>query len=84
MVKNYRFYKFFSFLIFFLNSSFFNPVLKIKNNAFSEKLNYSVELENYNVPINIIYLINDFNGFKESLAFKESEVVTILLINSVI
>jgi len=71
-VKNHRFYKIFSFLVFFLNSSFFNPVLKIKNNAFSEKLNYSVELENYNVPINIIYLINDFNGFKESLAFKES------------
>ncbi|MGY8945437.1 MAG: peptidoglycan-binding protein LysM [Flavobacteriales bacterium] len=46
--------------------------MKIKSNALSEKLNYSVELENYNVSINMIYLINDFNGFKESLAFKES------------
>lgn len=72
MVKNYRFYKIFSFLVLLLNSSFFNPVLKIKSNALSEKLNYSVELENYNVPTNMIYLINDFNGFKESLAFKES------------
>ena len=72
MVKNYRFYKIFSFLVLLLNSSFFNPVLKIKSNALSEKLNYSVELENYNVSINMIYLINDFNGFKESLAFKES------------
>lgn len=71
-MKNYKFYKIFSLVVLFLNSSFFNPVLKINNNAFIENLNYSVDLQSYNESVNMIYLINDFNGFKESLAFKES------------
>ena len=68
-MKNYKFYKIFSLVVLFLNSSFFNPVLKINNNAFIENLNYSVDLQSYNESVNMIYLIN---GFKESLAFKES------------
>ena len=71
-MKNYKFYKIFSLVVLFLNSSFFNPVLKINDNAFIENLNYSVDLQSYNESVNMIYLINDFNGFKESLAFKES------------
>ena len=71
-MKNYKFYKIFSLVVLFLNSSFFNPVLKINDNAFIENLNYSVDLQSYNEAVNMIYLINDFNGFKESLAFKES------------
>jgi hypothetical protein len=71
-MKKYKFYKIFSLVILFLNSSFFNPELKINYNAFIENLNYSVDLQSYSEPANMIYLINDFNGFKESLAFKES------------
>ena len=71
-MKKYKFYKIFSLVVLFLNSSFFNPELKINYNAFIENLNYSVDLQSYSEPANMIYLINDFNGFKESLAFKES------------
>lgn len=71
-MKKYKFYKIFSLIVLLLNSSFFNPELKINDNAFIENLNYSVDLQSYNESANMIYLINDFNGFKESLAFKES------------
>jgi hypothetical protein len=71
-MKKYKFYKIFSLFVLLLNSSFFNPELKINDNAFIENLNYSVDLQSYNESANMIYLINDFNGFKESLAFKES------------
>jgi hypothetical protein len=71
-MKKYKFYKIFSLFVLLLNSSFFNPELKINDNAFIENLNYSVDLQSYSEPANMIYLINDFNGFKESLAFKES------------
>ena len=64
--------KYLKFFLWFLNSSYFNPVLKINDNSFIENLNYSVDLQSYNEAVNMIYLINDFNGFKESLAFKES------------
>jgi|TARA_B110000503_G_scaffold54194_1_gene87046 hypothetical protein len=71
-VKNYRFYKILSIVVLFLNSSFINPLFKTKENSFNKNSNYSVLPFEQPVSSNLIYLIDDFNGFKESLAFKES------------
>jgi len=71
-MKNYKFYKILSLLVLFLNSSFINPLFKTKDNSFNENLNYSVLPYEQPISFNLIYLIDDFNGFKESLAFKES------------
>ncbi|KRO88715.1 MAG: peptidoglycan-binding protein LysM [Bacteroidetes bacterium] len=71
-MKNYRFYKILSIVVLFLNSSFINPLFKTKENSFNKNSNYSVLPFEQPVSSNLIYLIDDFNGFKESLAFKES------------
>ena len=71
-MKNYRFYKILSIVVLFLNSSFINPLFKTKENSFNKNSNYSVLPFEQQVSSNLIYLIDDFNGFKESLAFKES------------
>tara|TARA_B100000768_G_scaffold82036_1_gene77756 strand:- start:11083 stop:11739 length:657 start_codon:yes stop_codon:yes gene_type:complete len=62
-----------SFILLFLNSSFFKPVFKNSNNVTPlSNLEYTVSLKKNEFSENFIYLKKDFNGFKELLAFKES------------
>jgi hypothetical protein len=62
----------FSFSIVFLSTSFFNPVFKNSSSSITLNLEHTVSQKNIEPNNNFIYLKKDFNGFKESLAFKES------------
>ena len=58
------------FVLFFLNVSY-APLL-IKTTDITTTKNYTVSQKNTKIEDNLIYLISDFNGFKEFLGFKES------------
>ena len=58
------------FALFFFNISY-APLLIKTTNIITGK-NYTVFQKDTNIDDNLIYLINDFNGFKEFLGFKES------------
>ena len=69
MLKTTDFFSVF-FVLFFLNVSY-APLL-IKTTDITTTKNYTVSQKNTKIEDNLIYLINDFNGFKEYLGFKES------------
>ena len=69
MLKTTDFFSVF-FVIFFLNVSY-APLL-IKTTDITTTKNYTVSQKNTKIEDNLIYLISDFNGFKEFLGFKES------------
>lgn len=72
MLISFRFYITPFFIILFLNSSFFKPVFKNPIKIYSSDIEHTVSEKILESSSNIIYLKNDFNGFKELLGFKES------------
>ena len=69
MLKTTNFFSAFS-ILFFLNVSY-APLL-IKTTDITTTKIYTVSQKNTKIEDNLIYLISDFNGFKEFLGFKES------------
>ena len=72
MLISFRIYITPFFIILFLNSSFFKPVFKNPIKIYSSDIEHTVSEKILESSSNIIYLKNDFNGFKELLGFKES------------
>jgi len=62
----------YSLVLFFLFVSFYEPKFKKLNNTILSNNEHTVSCEENPSFKNLVFLKNDFNGFKELLAFKES------------